>query len=455
MEPREKWDGSQDDESHPLSPREKGEFANEEPSPNGKMKRNPFLSGSNSKDSKGFGQNEPFEGNKEPEPSGSGQKSPGLRSSAPLGNIKTFKIEGSGKKGGNWQGEEEKDGFIFDKYQSAQNFRPNPENKKGSGLESPDKREQPGSFGFKPSEEILGKALEKNNFIEDQEQPPEIENKSNETSPKATVNHALFPSEQPNEGPEAHSFEEDSPVVKGASSFKPGGSPLKINGKLYSPKQSEKDSEDDPLNVSRSKALESPSFNNEPEAFPSQIPEAERPKLQKENSSQVNNESNQPSLNNSKLHQNAPIISPRGDAPGKPDGKGIESQKSKGSEGEKEEEVVDIFAQDEEEEERKLRKNIFYRILENWVFSVFVGVITVYSLFSDDFKILVFEKGADIYFNVLNIIAFLVFSFEILAGFFGKPGYKWSFFFWLDLISTISIVLDITWIAESVLSGGG
>lgn len=132
----------------------------------------------------------------------------------------------------------------------------------------------------------------------------------------------------------------------------------------------------------------------------------------------------------------------------------LERQKSKNSEDGHEQEV-DIFAQDDDEEELKWKKKLFYKILENWVFSLFVGVITIYSLFSDDFKVLFFEKSADTTFNILNIIAFFTFAFEILAGFFGKPGYKWSFFFWLDIISTVSIVLDITWLAETVLVGGG
>ncbi len=35
-----------------------------------------------------------------------------------------------------------------------------------------------------------------------------------------------------------------------------------------------------------------------------------------------------------------------------------------------------------------------------------------------------------------------------------QPGYFNSFFFWLDVVSTLSIVLDIGWVSSSILGDG-
>lgn len=35
-----------------------------------------------------------------------------------------------------------------------------------------------------------------------------------------------------------------------------------------------------------------------------------------------------------------------------------------------------------------------------------------------------------------------------------KPGYWLGFFFWLDVVSTFSILLDIEWFTEIVFGGG-
>jgi hypothetical protein len=54
-----------------------------------------------------------------------------------------------------------------------------------------------------------------------------------------------------------------------------------------------------------------------------------------------------------------------------------------------------------------------------------------------------FDKRADIVFDVLTIISFVVFSSEILMAVIIRPRYIFSFFFFLDFISTISLIMDI------------
>ena len=85
-------------------------------------------------------------------------------------------------------------------------------------------------------------------------------------------------------------------------------------------------------------------------------------------------------------------------------------------------------------------------ILDGAVFSSLMTIITLYALFGDDIRVLVTDIDGDPTFWVLNIIALWAFSFEIMAASLAKPDYFNGFFFWLDFISTASLLLDIGWV---------
>ena len=70
-------------------------------------------------------------------------------------------------------------------------------------------------------------------------------------------------------------------------------------------------------------------------------------------------------------------------------------------------------------------------------------LVTIYALTADDIRIMAFDRNADEAFMWLNIITLTFFLLELLLSSIGIVGYFNSFFFWLDLISTVSIILDI------------
>lgn len=70
-------------------------------------------------------------------------------------------------------------------------------------------------------------------------------------------------------------------------------------------------------------------------------------------------------------------------------------------------------------------------------------VVTIYALIGDDIRLLAFEKNADVVFLWLNVVTLSLFTIELMLSSISIKDYFGSFFFWLDLISTISIVLDI------------
>ena len=81
-------------------------------------------------------------------------------------------------------------------------------------------------------------------------------------------------------------------------------------------------------------------------------------------------------------------------------------------------------------------------------------IVTVYALIGDDIRIIVVTKNHEIWdqvFWILNIFALICFAGElILASIVNKNGYFLGFFFWLDLISTLSILMDIGYLTNFV-----
>lgn len=107
-----------------------------------------------------------------------------------------------------------------------------------------------------------------------------------------------------------------------------------------------------------------------------------------------------------------------------------------------------------------IRSNNFESVavfLESIPFQIVIFIITLYCLFGDDIRVAGFRQSADIVFDGLNISCLvtsvntkIIFSIEILLTVLSKEGYFLSFFFWLDVISTISLLLDINMFNEAV-----
>ena len=81
-------------------------------------------------------------------------------------------------------------------------------------------------------------------------------------------------------------------------------------------------------------------------------------------------------------------------------------------------------------------------------------LITIYALIGDDIRLLAFSKDADEVFMWLNIVTLTLFTIELILSSIGAKGYLGSFFFWLDLLSTVSIITDIKPFWEAIISIG-
>lgn len=94
-------------------------------------------------------------------------------------------------------------------------------------------------------------------------------------------------------------------------------------------------------------------------------------------------------------------------------------------------------------------------VIDNVKFQGVMGLITIYALVGEDLRMASYtSKYDDLYFNIVTIVALNLFSFEMVCSCIGKDDYFLSFFFFLDLVATSSLLLDITWVYEVLILGG-
>ncbi|CAD8054540.1 unnamed protein product [Paramecium sonneborni] len=88
------------------------------------------------------------------------------------------------------------------------------------------------------------------------------------------------------------------------------------------------------------------------------------------------------------------------------------------------------------------------QLIEGWTFSIIMAIVTLYALFGDDIRILSVDKTEDDIFFILTIISMSFFSLEIILTSIINPNYILNFYFFLDVISTATMILDIGWITD-------
>jgi hypothetical protein len=129
----------------------------------------------------------------------------------------------------------------------------------------------------------------------------------------------------------------------------------------------------------------------------------------------------------------------------------------------------------------KAKKNV-EAVAESSQAMVVMGILTMWTLFQGDIRLAATEKDADLPFQVIISICFFLFATETLLQCFYKEGYlnlpswngeeqedfiqKWkrrftfgSFYFWMDIVATFTLVMDMDWMLDSAtqqaFQGGG
>jgi hypothetical protein len=90
--------------------------------------------------------------------------------------------------------------------------------------------------------------------------------------------------------------------------------------------------------------------------------------------------------------------------------------------------------------------------IDGKIVAVTMAVVTVWVLFGDDIRLVSTNKSADEGFEVSFLICLVLFILEIIANSIFISDYKFTFFFWLDVIATISLLPDISSIRDPFFS---
>ena len=88
--------------------------------------------------------------------------------------------------------------------------------------------------------------------------------------------------------------------------------------------------------------------------------------------------------------------------------------------------------------------------------TILMTLITLWALFGDDIRLAATDKPVDFWFYLSFAISLVLFFMELIATSIVFPDYKYSFFFWLDVIATISLIPDVPWIQDPfiIMFGG-
>jgi hypothetical protein len=79
-----------------------------------------------------------------------------------------------------------------------------------------------------------------------------------------------------------------------------------------------------------------------------------------------------------------------------------------------------------------------------------MSLVTIFALIGDDIRVFGFDKSADNYFYGCLTVSMVLFAAEIWLNTVVIDEFKYSFFFWLDIIATLSLIIDIPWFTNVI-----
>lgn len=74
--------------------------------------------------------------------------------------------------------------------------------------------------------------------------------------------------------------------------------------------------------------------------------------------------------------------------------------------------------------------------------------MSLYSLYSDDIRTATTDASADMAFDIVHISLIAIFLVEITFNWLTDMDYRWSFYFYLDVISSLSMLLDVSMLTQ-------
>ena len=92
-------------------------------------------------------------------------------------------------------------------------------------------------------------------------------------------------------------------------------------------------------------------------------------------------------------------------------------------------------------------------VIESPWFAGIGALITLYCLFGGDILVACIQEDTSFVRDIMTIVALVFFAVELLLTLVAQPSFFLSFFFFLDFICLVTLVLDISWVGAGLLSG--
>ena len=83
--------------------------------------------------------------------------------------------------------------------------------------------------------------------------------------------------------------------------------------------------------------------------------------------------------------------------------------------------------------------------------TILMAAVTIFALFGDDFRLWFTTKKSDVFIDGALLFSLVAFTVEILVNSCVVDDFKYSFFFWLDIVATVSICVDVTVLSDAIL----
>lgn len=93
-------------------------------------------------------------------------------------------------------------------------------------------------------------------------------------------------------------------------------------------------------------------------------------------------------------------------------------------------------------------------ILFSVYYQITITIITVFVIFADDIRVLALTKYQDDAYDIVQLTMMGIFFVELILSILSIPDYLFGFFFWNDLFSTASILMDVGFFTSTVFGTG-
>ena len=94
-------------------------------------------------------------------------------------------------------------------------------------------------------------------------------------------------------------------------------------------------------------------------------------------------------------------------------------------------------------------------LMTSYSYNICMGVCILYSLFSDDMRLVTTRPAADPAFYTLSVVVMAALMVDCGLRFWTQADYRWTFAFGMDLIANSTIICDVGWIWESKIDTSG